>query len=67
MAEAGNRLGVPPPKNTLCTVRPQTFGRSNSRSRTSAATYSATGNSAGRWCALKSQYGQRRTHHGRWM
>ena len=38
IASAGNRLGVPPPKNTLCTVRPQTSGRSWSRSASSAST-----------------------------
>ena len=38
IAAAGNRLGVPPPKNTLCTLRPHTSGRSTSRSASSAST-----------------------------
>jgi hypothetical protein len=32
-----NRLGVPPPMNTLCTVRPQISGRLASRSAISAS------------------------------
>src|SRR4249919_1840391 len=67
IAAGGNRLGVPPPRNTLCTVRPQTSGRSCSRSAVRAATYSWIGNASGCWCELKSQYGHFRTHHGMWM
>src|SRR3546814_20750637 len=69
MASAGNRLGVPPPKNTLCTVRPQASGRSWSRSASSAPTYCVNGcvPPAPRTpCELKTQYGHFRTPQGRW-
>src|SRR5574343_1778088 len=64
MAAPGNRLGVPPPKNTLVTLRPHTSGRFCSRSRVNAARYSATGSSFFLPCELKSQYGHFFTHHG---
>src|SRR3546814_20944063 len=69
MASAGNRLGVPPPKNTLCTVRPQASGRSWSRSASSASTYCVNGGvppAPRNSCELKSQYGHLRTQQGRW-
>jgi heme-degrading monooxygenase HmoA len=37
MASGENRLGVPPPMNTLCTVRPQISGSAASRSAISAS------------------------------
>src|SRR3546814_11736433 len=69
MASAGNRLGVPPPKNTLCKVRPQASGRSWSRSASSAPTYCVNGGvppAPRNSCELKSQYGHLRTHQGKW-
>ena len=68
MASGANRLGVPPPKNTLTISRPARAGaysrRSISRSASSAATYSRCGRPCGAVCELKSQYGHLRTHQG---
>jgi len=50
-----NRLGVPPPMNTLTTRRPQTDGSMPSRSATSASTYSRSGKASRFSCELKSQ------------
>ena len=61
-----NRLGVPPPMNTLDSRRPHTEGSSDSRSSSSLPTYSFSGSAPPRSCELKSQYGHLRTHHGMW-
>ena len=45
---AENRLGVPPPKNTVPTLRPHTDGSENSRSASSASTYASSGSVAAR-------------------
>ena len=61
---AENRLGVPPPKNTVPTLRPHTDGSENSRSASSASTYASSGKSPRASCELKSQYGHLRMHQG---
>ena len=66
MAAGDSRLGVPPPKKTLTTGRPQISGKADCRSAISAATYSASGIVPLASCELKSQYGHLRTHHGTW-
>jgi hypothetical protein len=38
-----NKLGVPPPKNTVSILRPLTEGSSRSKSRISASTYELSG------------------------
>ena len=43
MRSGANRLGVPPPKKMLASGRPCASGRSWSRSRSSASTYSSCG------------------------
>ena len=67
-ASAENRLGVPPPRNTL-TMRRAGRDRAhcNARSRSRASRYCASGSSPRSACELKSQYGHLRTHHGKCM
>ncbi|MPN49155.1 hypothetical protein SDC9_196769 [bioreactor metagenome] len=55
MAPGDSRLGVPPPKNTVCTGRPQISGSADCRSAISASTYSRSGIVAPASCELKSQ------------
>ena len=56
MVDGSNRLGVPPPMNTLCTTRPQISGSAASRSAISACVYAACGKlPAVCACELKSQ------------
>ena len=67
---AENKLGVPPPKNTLLILRPQTLGVASSKSAIKASTYALSGISPFLWrlsCELKSQYGHFLTHHGMWI
>ncbi len=45
---AENRLGVPPPMNTVPTLRPQIDGSALSRSATSASTYASSGSASRR-------------------
>ena len=59
-----NRLGVPPPMNTLTTRRPHTDGSRSSRSTKQRLDVLALGYGPARSCELKSQYGHLRTHHG---
>jgi hypothetical protein len=69
IASGEKRLGVPPPRNTVETLRPQTDGSVLSRSATSASTYSRSGSvpasPAFHACELKSQYGHLERHQGR--
>ena len=68
IASGENRLGVPPPRNTVDTLRPHTDGSARSRSATSASTYASSGGPASpprHSCELKSQYGHFFRHHGR--
>ncbi len=55
MAASPKRLGVPPPMNTVTTLRPQIDGSEYSRSRSSASTYASSGTSPRASCELKSQ------------
>jgi hypothetical protein len=50
-----NRLGVPPPMNTLLSRLPHTEGSRFSRSKNSFWMYSASGSAPLRSCELKSQ------------
>src|SRR5688572_4820766 len=61
-----NRLGVPPPKNTVPIGLPAASARSCARSASSASTYSFSGSLPCAACELKSQYGHFFTHHGMW-
>src|ERR1700688_1881719 len=59
-----NKLGVPPPKNTVSILRPLKEGSSRSKSPISASMYEVSGAADFNWCELKSQYGHLRTHQG---